>query len=186
MRNEITQYALEAMEQYYTSDTPRHYSIIPELAVQTYCALKLQRSSWIVLTELCWESAVLTFGADPDAAGKVLPGKSRIDMIALPRYDDSSCFAIEIKRGGAIFGLEKDRQRLLQLAAAWAGTRQCTGILLLCYSFTHKEDLEKDVKRFHDNFLNFDPLCTDPHCFADPLNGGTGVHCAVASCLAIL
>jgi hypothetical protein len=184
MRNEVTHYALEAMEQYYTSDTPRRCDVIPELAVQTYCALKLQQRSWIVLTEVCWESAVLTFGADADAADSVLTGRSRIDMLAIPRDGDSLCFVIEIKRDAAIFGLEKDRKRLSQLAAAWRSHRQCTGVLLLCYSFTRKDDLEKHVKNFHDKFMNFEPLCTDLRCFADPLNDGTGVHCAVASCLA--
>jgi hypothetical protein len=184
MRNDIVQYALEAMEQYYTSKTQRRQDVIPESSVQVYCALKLQQRNWIVLTEVCWESAVFTLAAAVDAADAALPGRGRIDMIALPREEGSPLFAVEIKRDGAILGLTNDLKRLSQLAAAWSPHRVCTGILLLYCSFTHQIDLEQQLQSFRMAFADREPVCTAPRSFSDPLNHGIDVHCAVASCLA--
>jgi hypothetical protein len=94
MQNDLAQYALEAMNQYYSSSTERRCPVIPELAIQTYCAMKLQQDNWIVLTEICWESAVITLGADPDVANDALPGRNRIDILALPRNDSQPMFAV--------------------------------------------------------------------------------------------
>jgi hypothetical protein len=184
MRNDLAEYALEAMQQYYTSKTPRRLDVIPESSVQVYCALKLQQRHWIVLTEVCWESAVFTLAATAEPADSALPGRGRIDMIAISCEEGSSLFAIEIKRDASIYGLKKDLDRLSQLAAAWR-PRVCTGILLLYCSFTHKDDLEKHMRNFCTAFADRDPVYTELRSFSDPLNEGIDVHCAVASCLAL-
>jgi hypothetical protein len=185
MRNDLAEYALEAMKRYYESKTPRRRDVIPESSVQLHCALKLQQKNWIVLTEVCWESAVFSFSATAETAGSALPGRDRIDMIALSHEKGSPLFAIEIKRDAAIYGLKKDLNRLSQLAAAWSPQRECTGILLHYCSFTFEDHLKKHLQSFCTAFADREPLCTHVHTFSDPLNNGIPVYCAVASCLAV-